>query len=196
MSTPFSGGPLPTTGHELEKLRHEWYWFLLLGILLITGGTLAISFSPFATLTAVTFFGLILVVGGGAQIVSSFWAGHWSGFLLSLLAGILYVVVGGIMVARPFIGAEALTLLMGSFFLIGGIFRVVAAMALRLHHWGWILLNGVITAVLGLLVLADFPASGLFVIGLFIGIEMLFNGWMWVMLSLGLRSLPAGQESV
>ncbi|HEY4312581.1 MAG TPA: HdeD family acid-resistance protein [Pirellulales bacterium] len=196
MSTPFSGGPLPATGHELEKLRHEWYWFLLLGILLIVGGTLAIGYSIFATLAVVTFFGLLLVIGGGAQIVSSFWAGHWSGFLLSLLAGILYVVVGGMMVARPFVGAEALTLLVGSFFLIGGIFRVVAAMTLRLHHWGWILLNGVITALLGLLVLAEWPSSGLFVIGLFIGIDMLFNGWMWVMLSLGLRSLPAGQESV
>ncbi len=110
--------------------------------------------------------------------------------MLSLLAGILYVVVGGMMVARPFVGAEALTLLVGSFFLVGGIFRVVAAMTLRLHHWGWILLNGVITALLGLLVLAEWPGSGLFVIGLFLGIDMLFNGWTWVMLSLGLRSLP------
>jgi uncharacterized membrane protein HdeD (DUF308 family) len=163
---------------------------LLLGILLIVGGTLAIGYSVFATLVAVTFFGILLVVGGGAQILSAFWAGQWSGFLLSLLAGILYVVVGGMMVARPFVGAEALTLLVGSFFLVGGIFRVVTAMTLRLHHWGWILLNGVVTSLLGLIVLAEWPSSGLFVIGLFIGIDMLFNGWTWVMLSLGLRSLP------
>jgi uncharacterized membrane protein HdeD (DUF308 family) len=182
--------------HELETLRHEWYWFLLLGILLIVGGTLAIGYDVFATELFVTFFGILLVVGGAAQIVSSFWAGRWSGFLLSLLAGILYVVVGGELVARPFIGAEALTLLLGSFFLVGGIFRVVAAMTLRLHHWGWIMLNGVITSLLGLLVLAEWPQSGLFVIGLFVGIDMLFNGWTWVMLSLGLRSLPAAATAV
>ena len=177
--------------HELESLRHEWYWFLLLGILLIIGGTLAIGYDVFATELFVTFFGILLVAGGAAQIVSSFWAGRWSGFLLSLLAGVLYVVVGGELVARPFIGAEALTLLLGSFFLVGGIFRVVAAMTLRLHHWGWIMLNGVVTSLLGLLVLAEWPKSGLFVIGLFVGIDMLFNGWTWVMLSLGLRCLPA-----
>ncbi len=190
MSSPFLNGPVSGLRHELEALRREWYWFLLLGILLIIGGTLAIGYSVLATLTAVTFFGILLVVGGFAQIVSSFWAGKWSGFLLSLMAGILYVVIGGMMVARPFLGAEALTLLVGSFFLVGGIFRVVAAMTLRLHHWGWILLNGVVTALLGLLVLAEWPNSGLFVIGLFLGIDMLFNGWTWVMLSLGLRSLP------
>ena len=83
--------------------------------------------------------------------------------------------------------------MVGSFFLVGGIFRVVAAMTLRLHHWGWMLLNGVITALLGLLVLAEWPSSGLFVIGLFLGIDMLFNGWTWVMLSLGPAQL-AGRE--
>ena len=190
MSTPVSNGPSSPFRHELESLRGEWYWFLLLGILLIVGGTLAIGYSVLATLTAVTFFGILLVVGGFAQIVSAFWTGKWSGFLLSLLAGILYLVVGGMMVAHPFVGAEALTLLVGAFFLVGGIFRVVAAMTLRLHHWGWILLNGVITALLGLIVLAEWPSSGLFVIGLFLGIDMLFNGWTWVMLGLGLRSAP------
>jgi uncharacterized membrane protein HdeD (DUF308 family) len=130
-----------------------------------------------------------LVIGGVAQIVSSFWAGRWTGFLLSVLIGILYVVVGGEMVARPFEAGLALTILVGSFLLVEGIFRVVAAMSLRMHHYGWILLNGVITALLGLMVLAEFPESGLWVIGLFVGIDLLFNGWTWVMLSLGLRSI-------
>ncbi len=67
MSMPLSNGPFSESRHELEKLQHEWYWFLLLGILLIVGGTLAIGYSMFATLAAVTFFGLLLVVGGGAR---------------------------------------------------------------------------------------------------------------------------------
>jgi uncharacterized membrane protein HdeD (DUF308 family) len=189
MASKPPSGPADVIRHELEALRGEWYWFLALGILLIAAGTIAISYAFLATEIAVTLFGLLLVAGGAAQIVSSFWAGKWTGFLLSVLAGILYVVVGGMMVARPLQAGLALTLLIGSFFLVGGMFRIVAALSLRMHHYGWALLNGVVTALLGLMVLAEWPNSGLFVIGLFIGIEMLFNGWTWVMLSLGLRTI-------
>jgi uncharacterized membrane protein HdeD (DUF308 family) len=190
MATELPRSPSEAIRHELVALRSEWYWFLLLGILLIVGGTIAIGYSMLATEVAVKLFGILLVIGGAAQIVSAFWAGRWSGFLLALLAGILYVVIGGMMVAQPVAAAAALTLLIGSFFLVGGIFRIVASMSLRLNHWGWLLLNGVVTAILGLLVLAEWPLDALWVIGLFIGIDMLFNGWAWVMLSLGLRSLP------
>ncbi|MBI2824576.1 MAG: HdeD family acid-resistance protein [Planctomycetia bacterium] len=185
--------PAEMLQHELHRLRKEWYWFLALGILLILAGTVAIGHSFMATVVAVKLLGFLLLIAGGAQIVSSFWAGRWSGFLLSLLAGILYVVVGGMMVARTLESGLALTLLIGAFFLVGGIFRIVAAMTLRLHHWGWMLLNGVVTALLGLLVLAEWPDSALYIIGLFIGIDMLFNGWFWVMIGFSLRSLPEEQ---
>ena len=174
--------------HELAALRKEWWWFLLLGLLLIVSGSIAISSAFLASVAVITLFGFLLVLGGIAQVVAAFWIGRWSGFAISLLAGILYIVVGGLTVARPVEGLEALTLLIGAFLLVGGIFRSVAAMTLRLHHWGWLLLNGLITVLLGLMILADWPESSLWVIGLFVGIDMLFNGWAWVMLSLGLRS--------
>jgi len=189
MSAKTANGPLDAIRHELEALHKEWYWFLALGILLIAAGTLAIGYSVFFTFAFVVFLGILLVIGGSAQIVASFWAGQWSGFLLSLLAGILYVVVGGTMVARPGAGALALTLLIGSLFLVGGIFRIIASMTLRLNHWGWMLLNGIITALLGLIVLAQLPEDAFWIIGLFLGIDMIFNGWAWVMLSLALRNL-------
>ena len=190
MATELPRSPSEAIRHELASMRNEWYWFLLLGILLIIGGTIAISYSALASAVAVTLFGILLVVAGGAQIVSAFWAGRWSGFLMALLAGILSVVVGGMMVAQPVAAEAAITLLIGSFFLVGGLFRIAASMSLRLHHWGWLLLNGLVTALLGLLVLAKWPIDALWIIGLFIGIDMLFNGWAWVMLSFGLRSLP------
>ena len=174
--------------HELAALRKEWWWFLLLGLLLIVSGTIAISYAFLASVAVITLFGFLLVLGGIAQLVAAFWIGRWSGFAIAMLAGVLYIVVGGLTVARPVEGLEALTLLIGAFLLIGGIFRSVAAMTLRLHHWGWLLLNGLITVLLGLMILADWPESSLWVIGLFVGIDMLFNGWAWVMLSLGLRS--------
>lgn len=176
--------------HELAELRKEWWWFLLLGLLLILSGTIAISYAFLASVTVITLFGFLLVLGGVAQIVAAFWIGRWSGFAIALLSGVLYIVVGGLTVARPVEGLEALTLLIGAFLLVGGIFRSVTAMTLRLHHWGWLLLNGLITGLLGLMILADWPESSLWVLGLFVGIDMLFNGWAWVMLALGLRSVP------
>lgn len=183
---------MPSLRHELEGLQQEWYWFLALGILLIISGTLAIGYPAIFTFGVVKFLGFLLVIGGGAQVVASFWTGKWSGFLLSLLAGVLYIVVGATIVTRPFIAEEVLTVLIGSFFLVGGIFRIMASMSLRLHHWGWMLLNGVVTAFLGLLVLAQLPQAAFWVIGLLLGVDMIFNGWAWVMLSLGLKNiLPA-----
>ncbi len=176
--------------HELEALRSQWWWFLLLGALLIFSGMIAVSSPWMATEVIVTVLGLLLLLCGGAQIVGSFWAGKWSGFLISLLAGVLYACVGGMMVAHPDAAGVVLTLLIGAFLLVGGVFRSVAALALKFHHWGWMLLNGVITTMLGVMILSRWPGSSLLIIGLFVGIDMIFNGWAWVMLSLGLRNLP------
>ncbi|MGD9645612.1 MAG: HdeD family acid-resistance protein [Pirellulales bacterium] len=190
MSSDFRSGPVEALRHELEALRAGWWWFLLLGILLIVVGTTAITYSVLATVMAVAFIGVLLVMAGGAQLVAAFWAGNWSGFLLSVLAAILHLVVGAMLIARPVAAGEALALLIGAFFLVGGLFRIIAAMALRVHHWGWLLLNGAVTALLGLLVLGDWPGSSLWVIGTLIGVDLLFHGWVWVMLAFGLRNVP------
>ena len=190
MSNDTRLGPAGFIRHELEALRAEWWWFLLLGILLIVTGSIAVSYSVLATVMAVAFIGVLLVLSGGAQLVASFWAGNWSGFLLSVLAAILHLVVGAMLIARPVAAGEALALLIGSFFLVGGLFRIVAALALRVHHWGWLLLNGAVTALLGLLVLGDWPGSSLWVIGTLIGVDLMVHGWVWVMLAIGLRNFP------
>ena len=75
--------------HELAELRKEWWWFLLLGLLLILSGTIAISYAFLASVTVITLFGFLLVLGGVAQIVAAFWIGRWSGFAIALLSGVL-----------------------------------------------------------------------------------------------------------
>ena len=126
-------------------------------------------------------------MGGMAQVVSAFWAGKWSGFMLQLLVGILYAVVGFILVDKPLEGAADLTLLIAAFLMVGGLIRIVFAMSERFTGWGWSLLNGAVTLLLGLLIFREWPLSGLFAIGLFVGIEMIFNGWYWIMLAIGLK---------
>jgi len=106
-----------------------------------------------------------------------------------LLSGVLYVVVGFMVLGNPAAGATVLTLLIALFFLIAGAFRIIVALTMRFPEWHWLLANGAITLLLGLLIWKQWPSSALWVIGLFIGIELIFTGSAWVMLSLAARRL-------
>ncbi len=183
-------GPGRMVCHELAAMQQHWWWFLILGISLAVLGAVAIGSAPFVTAVTVAVFGFIMVVGGMAQVVSAFWAGKWSGFMLQLLVGILYAVVGFILVEKPLEGAAGFTLLIAAFLLVGGLIRIVYSMSERFTLWGWSLLNGAVTLLLGLLIFREWPLSGLFAIGMFVGIEMIFNGWYWIMLAIGLRKAP------
>lgn len=185
----------PTEGlrHELQHMKSQWFWFLLLGILLVVGGAAAIIV-PLATiatsLVAVIVIGLVLMVSGVGMIIGSVWAGKWSGMLLHLLVGVLYLVVGFLIIDRPVAAQVVFTLYIALFFILVGGYRIIASLAVRFPQWGWALLNGVVTLLAGIVIYKHFPQSALWVIGLLVGIEMLFNGWTWIMLALGLRKLP------
>jgi uncharacterized membrane protein HdeD (DUF308 family) len=185
-----SRSPGAAARHELAALQQEWWWFLLLGIALVVLGTLALGAAAFASVVAVVYLGLLMLAGGIAQTISAFWAGRWSGFLLTIFIGLLYLVAGVFIISHPVESTVELTLMLAFLFVVSGVFRIVTALVLRFPHWGWPLLNGVIAVLLGVMIYKQWPSSGLWVIGIFIGIEMIFNGWAWVMFSLGLRSLP------
>jgi uncharacterized membrane protein HdeD (DUF308 family) len=175
----------------LEPVRRNWGWFVALGIAEIILGMIAIGSSVAATIVSVIFFGWLLIIGGVLSVAHSFWEKQWSGFFLDLVVGLLYIVVGFMMVGNPAAAAISLTLLIALFLFMGGIFRIVAALTGHFQHWGWLLLNGVITLVLGIMIWRQWPWSGLWVIGLFIGIDMIFYGWSSVMIGLAARRLGA-----
>jgi uncharacterized membrane protein HdeD (DUF308 family) len=186
MSTVASYTPAP---HELHPLRKQWWCFLLLGVALIVLGSLCIIDPLIPTLASVLFLGFLLMAAGITQIVSSFWAGKWSGMLIHILIGVLYVVVGYMMIDAPVINMVLITKFIAIFLVISGAFRIISALVVRYPDWGWSLLNGGITLLLGIIINRQLPEAALWVIGLFIGIEMLFNGWAWVMLALDLRAV-------
>jgi len=175
---------------EHHPLKKDWFWLFLLGISLVILGTLAISVPFLATLQFVTFLGILLLMAGGMQIVSAFQSSRWKGFALQLLIAVLYLVSGFLVLENPVNGAAGLTLLMAAFFLFSGIVRVTIAMTERFPGWGWTLLNGGVNILLGLVIWRQFPESAFWMIGLLVGIELLFNGWSWIMLSLVVKKLP------
>ena len=180
--------------HELQHLQKEWWWFLLLWSLLVIGGMVAIVLPPLASAGVIMVLGATLIVGGVATIVSSFWAGKWSATLLQLLVGILYLVAGMAVIDCPIESIAVLTLFMAAFFIVVGIFRIIASLTLKFPLWGWALLNGVITLLLGVVIYKSFRAGELWIIGLLVGIELLFNGWTWIMLAFQLRKLADAEQ--
>ncbi len=174
---------------DVQTFKKNWGWFFALGLFLVVLGVLAAGASVFTTLFSVVLLGVLLLIGGAAKVGYAFWLRRWTGFVPTLLAGILYLVVGGYTVIHPAASAVALTLLLAVLFLISGIFRVVSSLMLRFQDWGWVFLSGLISIALGAMILAEWPGSGLWVLGLFVGIDLIFAGWTWIFLSLGARNL-------
>jgi uncharacterized membrane protein HdeD (DUF308 family) len=167
------------------EIIHNWGWFLAFGIGLVLLGILAVVRSVAATVVSMLFFGWLLLFAAGIEIVQAVMVGKWAGLFQHWLHA---AVLGALIFWRPVITAEILTLLMGAFFLVAGLFQLITPFVVSLPEWGWHALNGVVTLVLGILVLAQWPVSGLWVIGLFVGIELIFYGSAWIALALKLRS--------
>jgi uncharacterized membrane protein HdeD (DUF308 family) len=180
-------------GYSMANFQKNRGWFLALGILLIIGGTLAIIYDVAATMISVLFFGWLLIIMGAIEAIHSFWQHRWEGFFLHLIVGILAVVVGFHLVTAPVQGALVLTLIMAIYFIVIGIIRIITAIAMRFPGWGWVLFSGIVTLILGILIESQWPTTGLWVIGLFIGIDLIFSGWAYVMLSLAAGRTPPAQ---
>lgn len=177
----------------LEELHRHWIRFLILGLLLVALGTIGVVASSVLTLASVLLCGWTMLVAGGAVVAHAFWAHRWTGLFVQLIFGALSLLVGWMMVTRPELGAVSLTLLLGVSLLVQGAMRIVAALPGRADGRGWLLLSGIMSALLGIMILSQWPFSGLWVIGLFVGIDMLFYGWWLVSLALTARQLPAAQ---
>ena len=180
----------PTYG-DLDAVRHHWRSVLASGIAFIGLGSMAFTYSVLVTLASVFVLGWALVFGGLFQAMHAFKVSRWSGFLLELVMAILYVIVGLVMVAHPGAGAMSVTLLIAAFFLVRGLFRIFAGTMLHPPGRAWLLLSGAVTLLLGMLIWAEWPASGLWVIGTFVAIDMVFGGTWLIMLAVNARSLPS-----
>jgi len=166
------------------ELRKAWGWLLAWGILLVVGGLAGLGYAFAMSVVTTIFVGGLLVAYGVTEVVQAFRHQRWSGFFLFLFGGILSIVAGGVIWTQPLLGLGVLTLLAASYFLVLGAFRVVGAVSSRHPGWGWGLGNGAVSVLLGLLIWNRWPASSLWVIGMFVAIDMIFQGWNYVMLAL------------
>jgi uncharacterized membrane protein HdeD (DUF308 family) len=191
MTDPTVPSPSRLLLADLGDLRRAWYWFLLLGIALILLGFVALGALAAVTDVAVILFGWILLVGGVSQGVHAFWARRWAGFFAQLLTGLLQLLAGVLILAWPEKAEISLTFLIAIFFLITGLLRIGAAFAARLELTLWLVFGGFLNLLMAVLILSDWPWSGQWVIGLFVGVELVVHGAWLTSLAMTIRSMPA-----
>jgi uncharacterized membrane protein HdeD (DUF308 family) len=176
-------------------LKKNWGWLLALGITSIVLGTLGFYMTFAFTLTSVLFFGVLLLVGGVFQLAQAFTCKGWKAVLWHVLIGLLYVAAGIDIIADPVRASAVLTLVLAGILIAVGVSRIIMSFQIRaaVDGWYWSLLSGVISIVLGGMIIAQWPESGLWVIGLFVAIELVFNGWSTIFVALAARRAARAQ---
>jgi uncharacterized membrane protein HdeD (DUF308 family) len=181
---------------ELEYLRRNMAWFIALGAALIVVGLLTIGYPAVTTLTTVGVFGVFLLIAAGFEVASGVCTRRWGGFFLHLLCGLLYLFVGVVVIDRPNLAAAGYTLLLAMFFIASGLVRAISAVVHRFSGWGWVFVSGAVSLFLGVLIWREIPETAFWVIGTFLGIDLVFNGLSWLMLGLAARAIPASGAAV
>ena len=169
----------------LEDLQAAWGWLLALGILWIILGTLAIIMPFAATLAVEMVFGVLFLIGGVAQLIQAFKAKGWGGAAFQVVSGLLALALGVILLLFPLQGVFTLTILLAAFFVAQGIVKIISAFRERPSSgWGWLLFSGLLGLVVGIIIWAGLPGTAIWVLGLLVGIELIFSGWAMVMIAM------------
>ncbi len=173
----------------LKQLKENSTWYLVLGISLVILGTLFIFYSFTATILSVIYLGALIAITGIFEGIKAFKVNKWNSFFLHIFLSILYLFAGIFIAFYPALNAVTLTLLLAIFFVVSGIAQIIFALTQKIPHKNWIILNGIITLILGILIWSQWPVSGLWVIGMFVGIDMIFRGFSWIQLSMIAKNL-------
>ena len=186
--TPSNLTDLAPQAAMLDAVKRHWGWLLALGILFIVLGTIGLGMSVALTVVSVVFFGVLLLIGGGAQLVEAFRHKSWKSTLWHILIALAYLAAGAVTIHNPFGASVALTLVLAVALVAAGLFRIFIAFQLRPAPGWWLpLLAGVASLALGAMIYSEWPLSGVWVIGLLVAIEMIMNGWSYVAIALAAR---------
>ena len=173
----------------VAPLRAKWGWILALGIVYLITGIIALGSVVMATAASVFVVGIMMVISGVAEVINAFQIKTWGKFLLWILLGALYIVAGFVTFQNPLLAAVFLTLILGAALVASGIMRIILAFSMKEGSaWLWVVFSGVVTLLLGGVILSHWPISGLYVLGVFLGIDLVIAGVSWIAISLGLKA--------
>jgi uncharacterized membrane protein HdeD (DUF308 family) len=177
-----------TQGARLGPLRAKWGWIVALGAIYVIAGLIALGSVAAATVATVFVVGIMMVIAGVAEVINAFQIRTWGRFLLWLALGALYIIGGFATFENPLLAAALLTLLLGASLVVSGIMRIVLAFSMKEGMpWIAVCLSGAVTLLLGAVILAHWPVSSIYILGLLLGIDLVFAGAAWIAVGLGVR---------
>ncbi|MEW5422607.1 HdeD family acid-resistance protein [Amorphus sp. 3PC139-8] len=172
-------------------LHRKWGWLLALGILMVVLGAVGLGMTYWLTVFAVIWFGILSFIGGIAQLFDAFKHKGWKSTAWHVLIGLIYLAAGVIMVGDPVIAAGYLTLFIAAALIVVGVMRIIMAFQVKGGWaWLWLAFAGAISILLGAMIYAQWPISGVWVIGLFVAIDLIFHGFALISIAFAARALP------
>jgi len=172
-------------------LRAHWRLFLFQGVVMLILGVLAIAQPFVATIAVDIYIGWLFLISGIVGLVAMFSARDVPAFLWTLLTGALSLAIGVMLIWKPVEGAVSLTIVLTAFFIVEGIFQIVASFTYRdvvPDSWGWMLASGVCDLILAGIIIFSWPFSASWVLGLLVGVNLLTSGIAIVVVAIEGRS--------
>jgi uncharacterized membrane protein HdeD (DUF308 family) len=174
---------------RIGELRSKWGWFVALGVVMLIVGVIAIGNLLAATVASVYLVGFMMLIAGGFEIAHSFGVKSWGGFFWWLLGGLLYAIAGVIAFTNPLLASSVLTLLLAASLVASGAVRAW----IGFKHWshkgsGWIIAAALVTLLAGLVIAIGWPVNSIWVLGMFLSIDLIFQGWTCIALGFALKS--------
>jgi uncharacterized membrane protein HdeD (DUF308 family) len=165
-------------------------WSMLWGILMFVCGILAISLPLASSIGIVILLAWLILFAGISHLIFAFHSHSVGGFLWQILVALIYGAAGIYMLMNPLLGVLSLTLLLAVFLLVEGILELVLYFRIRrVRHAGWVLFDGIVTLILGILIWTHWPSSAVWVIGTLVGISLIFSGISRFMLAMAVRNI-------
>ncbi|ATL32137.1 HdeD family acid-resistance protein [Streptomyces formicae] len=187
-----AGAPRQTTDSPAAqgaRLSRSFGWLALLGGILAVAGLVGLVYTGLATLTSMLLFGWLLLIGGFVGLLHAVQSRGSNFFWLGVVVAALNLAAGVVVIRRPEVAAEALTMFAALLFLTGGVFRLVGSLVVRGPQFGWTLVQGAFGLLLGILVLGGWPSDSQYVIGCFFSLSLLFDGLGLIATGIGGRRI-------
>jgi uncharacterized membrane protein HdeD (DUF308 family) len=179
------------SGAAAEPLRAKSGWIVALGIVYVVAGAVALSSVVMATVISVFLVGIMMIVAGIAEVFNALQVKSWGKFVLWLLLGALYVIAGILTFENPLLAAKLLTLLLGASLIASGVVKIVLGFSMKAgSSWVVVVLAGLVTVFVGAVIVAQWPVNSLYILGIFLAVDLIFTGVGWISIGLGLKPRP------